>query len=203
MKNLLLLALFFQCVNSTLIGQTTCNISVNTSTIINPKSSNLLGVSYDGRSSMDFDPSPGVNAIGYHNPSNGAIITELQPVFNRIKIGGARYPGNLVSYNWNWSYTIGPFSGRTAQQISTATSLNQKLQFGFDEFMAMTATKGIPSSEVQIMINIYPSQGQSNPAILAADWVEYCNALNDGSNPRRNRLGLPSCYVRTPCALQY
>lgn len=165
-------------------SQTTCVVSVNTAQITNTDSRKLLGITYEGRSGGDFDAGPGVDPIGYHDPLTGFILPGIQPIWERIPLGGVRYPGNLVTFNWNWSYTIGPFAGRTPIPLGPGGANAQKLQFGFDEFMDMVAAKGLSTADVQVMVNIYPSVGQPNPAVLAADWVEYCNAPNNGSNPR-------------------
>jgi len=167
-----------------LCAQTTCLVNLNTTQITNPQASKLLGISMDGRSSMDFNAGAGVNALGYYDPSTGAALPSVQSLWDRVPIGGVRYPGNLVVLNWNWSYTVGPFANRTAQPMSPGGANSQALQFGFDEFMDMAASKGIAPGDVQIMVNIYPSVGQPNPATLAADWVEYCNAPDNGINLR-------------------
>ena len=167
-----------------IFAQTICVVNTNQAQTINLNSKNLLGLSFDGRTSMDMDPNSPVVPAGYYDPTTGSILPAVQPLWNRMPMGGTRYPGNLEVLNWNWSYTIGPVNNRVSQPMGTGNSLPQVLQFGFDEFMAMTASKGLASSIVQIMVNLYPSVGQSNPAILAADWVEYCNAPNDGSNRR-------------------
>lgn len=179
MKRILFL---FLIVQQQLMAQTTCAVNINTSQVINTNSKLLLGLSFDGRSSVDSDPSPGITANGYYDPTTGNVITVTK--WDSVPMCGARYPGNLEILNWNWSYTIGPFANRIAQPMGVNGTLSQKVRFGFDEFMTMTAVKGIQPADVQIMVNLYPSVGQTDPAILAADWVEYCNAPNDSSNPR-------------------
>lgn len=166
---------------TTLEGQTTCVISTNTGQVKNANAKKLLGVTYDGRSSADFDAGAGVDPVGYHDPATGALLVSQ---WNRMPMTGVRYPANLVTYNWNWSYTVGPFQNRIAQPMGPGGNLSQKLQFGFDEFMSMVEAKGLSASDVQIMVNIYASVGQPDPATLAADWVEYCNTLYDNINPR-------------------
>lgn len=70
----------------------------------------------------------------------------------------------------------------------------QPVNFGFDEFIAMTAAKGVTPDNIQIMVPIYdpttvgltPTQANAAVAnVIAnnADWVEYCNAPNDSTNP--------------------
>lgn len=181
-----LFAGLFCCAALTIPAQNTCVVNITSGQITNPQASRLLGMSFDGRSSMDFNAGPGVDAIGYYDPSTGAVMPAVQPLWDRVPMGGVRYPGNLVTLNWNWSYTIGPFADRTAQPMSPGGANSQKLQFGFDEFMEMAQAKGLSPGEVQIMVNIYGSIGQPNPATLAADWVAYCNAPNNGSVIRNN-----------------
>ena len=165
------------------VAQNICVVNVNQNSVINPNTKKLLGISFDARTSEDVNSGPSIVAGGYYDPTTGIIISEVQPLWDRVPMHTVRYPGNPVIYNWNWSYTIGPVANRIAQNLGSGIPV-QSLVFGFDEFMDMCATKGLQYSDVQIMVNIYPSTGESNPAILAADWVEYCNALNDGSNPR-------------------
>lgn len=167
------------------LAQTICAINVNQAQIINPNSKQLLGISFDGRSSGDFNAGPLVDPIGYFDPATGDILPAVEPSWSRMPVGGVRYPGNLEVLNWNWSYTIGPYASRVPQPIGPNGTSVQTLQFGFDEFMdAMTVGKGLPTDAVQIMVNLYASVGQPDPAVLAADWVEYCNTPNNGSNPR-------------------
>ncbi len=165
------------------VAQNICVVNVNQNSVINPNTKKLLGISFDARTSEDVNSGPSIVAGGYYDPTTGIIISEVQPLWDRVPMHTVRYPGNPVIYNWNWSYTRGPVANRIAQNLGSGIPV-QSLVFGFDEFMDMCATKGLQYSDVQIMVNIYPSTGESNPAILAADLVEYCNALNDGSNPR-------------------
>ena len=198
----LLIILFGLLSSLPISAQVTCAISVNQAQVINPKSKKLLGASFDGRSSMDFDPGPGIDPAGYYDPITGALLAAVDTAWSRMPLRGVRYPGNLEILNWNWSYTIGPFADRISQPMGPNGTNSQTIKFGFDEFMAMTAWKGLPSNEVQIMVNLYASVGQPNPATLAADWVEYCNTPNNGSNPRgginwamlRDSFGHPAPY---------
>ena len=201
--NNLLFFIFSSLIPSIAHAQTTCTVSINQSLTINPAAKKLLGASFDGRAGMDFNPGAPVDPAGYFDPATGAILPAVEAAWNRMPIRGTRYPGNLEILNWNWSYTIGPFADRVAQPMGPNGTNSQALQFGFDEFMdTMTIGKGLPSSEVQIMVNLYASVGQPDPAILAADWVEYCNAPNNGTNPRngtnwamlRSSFGHPTPY---------
>lgn len=184
-------------------AQTTCTVSVNQGQVINPASKKLLGVSFDARSSGDFNPGPPVDPIGYFDPTTGIVLPAVESAWNRLPVNGVRYPGNPTVLNWNWSYTIGPFADRVAQPMGPNGSNSQTLKFGFDEFMdTMTIVKGLPSQDVQIMVNLYPSVGQPNAATLAADWVEYSNQPHNGTNPRggtnwamlRDSFGHPNPY---------
>ncbi len=160
----------------------TYTINVASSTMINPNARKLLGVSFDARTSMNLGQNNSVVPAGYYHPATGALLPDVQALWNRVPIAGVRYPGNPVIYNWNWKYTIGPVASRPAQTLGPNTP-PQSLVFGFDEFMAMIASRGLSTRDVQIMVVIYPSVSEPDPAQGAADWVEYANAPNDGSNP--------------------
>ena len=93
---------------------------------------------------------------------------------------------------FNWKKSIGNVNSRPNQDLYGGVCSPQPVKFGFDEFMAMTAAKGVPSSEIQIMVPIYDSAAtgltltQSNAAVPNvishnADWVEYCNSPSDGN----------------------
>ncbi len=187
------------------LAQTTYTIAVDQSKIINPNAKKLLGISFDSRASMNIGKNNKIVPAGYYDPTTGTVLPGLQALWNRVPIAGVRYPGNPVLYNWNWKYTIGPVATRTPQPLGPNMP-PQSLVFGFDEFMALTAARGLSSSDVQIMVVIYPSASEPNPAQAAADWVEYANAPNDGSNPgggidwaaKRAANGHPTPYnIRT------
>lgn len=180
-------------------------ISVDQSKIINPDAPKLLGLSFDARTSMNLGQNNNLVPAGYYHPVTGALLPGVQALWPRVPIAGVRYPGNPVIYNWNWNYTIGPVATRTPQPLGPNTP-PQSLVFGFDEFMTMTAARGLSSSDVQIMVVIYPGADTPDPAQSAADWVEYANASNDGSNPgggidwaaKRAANGHPAPYnIRT------
>jgi alpha-L-arabinofuranosidase len=156
----------------------TLEVTVNASTIKNPKPRKLLGITYDARSSLDAG---GGLSTGYHDVATGTMLPALQPLWSRLPVESVRYPGNPVVMNWNWKLTIGPLANRQPQQL--APNSNNKLAFGFDEFMKMLEQRGLTGTDIQIMVNIYPIANEISAAQNAADWVEYCNAPNDGSNP--------------------
>lgn len=157
-------------------------VTVNPGQVINQQADRLLGISFDSRTSMMTGSQANVPA-GYYDPSTGMPYPGVDSLWSRVPITGVRYPGNAANQGVNWSYTIGPVATRPLQQLSAGTPM-QRVVFGFDEFMDMVAARGLPSSEVQIMVWIYPTATASDPAGLAADWVEYANAPNDSSNPR-------------------
>ncbi|MBK9285955.1 MAG: T9SS type A sorting domain-containing protein [Sphingobacteriaceae bacterium] len=164
-------------------SQITYSIAITSTQVINPAAQKLTGISFDARSSGVYTIGSNSFTVGYYSPTSGTLLTGVQSAFNRIIMNGVRYPGNPEIYNWNWRYSIGPVASRTPQILGPGMP-SQTLAFGFDEFMNMVQAKGLSKSEVQIMVNLYASNGEPNPALLAADWVEYCNAANDGSNPR-------------------
>jgi len=151
----------------------------------------LLGITYDCRSSL----SDAFNTqLGYHT-TNGMFNPAVDSVFNNFPMSGLRYPANGIMQGFEWKKSIGPIANRTPQQVFAQPSIPaQVMEFGFDEFMAMTAARGVNPKDVQIMVPIYdsaivyPKQAQTDASIpnmvqSNADWVEYANAPNDGSNP--------------------
>jgi alpha-L-arabinofuranosidase len=169
-------------------GQTS-STTIDLSKEINPNSKLLLGISYDCRSSLS-DPTVGL--LGYHN-TDGTFISGINTIFNDFPMAGLRYPGNGIGNGFEWHKSVGTIESRTPQ-ILYPSAPAQVMEFGFDEFMKMTEERGVNPRDVQIMVPIYdkadinltptqlkaavPNMVQSN-----ADWVEYCNAPNDGTNP--------------------
>ncbi|MDP1890485.1 MAG: hypothetical protein Q8K55_06285, partial [Gemmatimonadaceae bacterium] len=157
----------------------TVTIAVNAGTGVNAAAPRLLGISFDGRSSLTL--SSGGTPVGYHDPTTGAVYSGVAPLWNDFPITTVRYPGNAVNQGMNWKLAIGPLASRAVQTLQGAQP--QRIAFGFDEFMAMAAAQGAAARDVQIMVIIYPTSTEPNPAQSAADFVEYANAPNDGSNP--------------------
>jgi len=163
--------------------------TVNTSTTIMPKAPLLLGITYDCRSSLS-DVSN--TLMGYHN-TNGTFNPAVDAVFNNFPMAGLRYPANGILQGFEWKKSIGPIANRIPQQVFAQSSIPaQVMEFGFDEFMAMTAARGVDPKDVQIMVPIYDSaiiytkQAQTDasiPNVLQsnADWVEYANAPSDSN----------------------
>lgn len=151
----------------------------------------LFGITFDSRTSLMGNSTNGL--IGYYD-SSGVVIPEVDALFNDFPMSTLRYPGNGIAVGFNWKKSIGPVSTRPNQDLLGSIGPPQAVKFGFDEFMAMTAAKGVLASQIQIMVPIYDSAATgltttqaraAVPNIIShnADWVEYCNAPNDGSNP--------------------
>lgn len=169
----------------------TATTTVNTTTTVMPNPKLLLGITYDCRSSLSLN---GYGLAGYHN-TDGTFRSGIDSIFNDFPMSTLRYPANGIMQGFEWKKSVGNIATRQPQQIF-AQSLNpaQVMEFGFDEFMAMSAARGTDPKDVQIMVPIYDSAdvtltpGQitaSLPNVLQsnADWVEYANSPNDGSNP--------------------
>ncbi len=165
--------------------------NVNTKVMTNTKL--LFGLTFDSRTSLMGNITTGL--IGYYD-SSGVVIPQVDSIFNDFPMSTLRYPGNGIGVGFNWKKSIGPVYLRPNQNLMGTQGSPQPVKFGFDEFMAMTAAKGVPPSEIQIMVPIYDSiatgltLAQSSavvPNVIShnADWVEYCNAPNDSniSNP--------------------
>jgi alpha-L-arabinofuranosidase len=163
-------------------------VVVNVNTVINPDSPRLLGTSFDGRSSLLL----GGNPAGYYSPADGSLLPEVAPLWNQIQLTSMRYPGNAVN-KLNWQEAIGPIAGRPLTDIGAGP---QKILFGFDEFMAMAQSRGVPVEHVQIMINLYSTYNGQTPAENAADWVEYANAPYDPTGQNNPNGGVDWAAVR-------
>ena len=161
--------------------------NVNSNVMTNTKL--LFGISFDSRTSLMGNGSTGL--IGYYD-SSGVIIPEIDSIFNDFPLSTLRYPANGIMNGFNWKKSIGPVNSRPNQDLYGTVCSPQPVKFGFDEFMSMTAAKGVPSSEIQIMVPIYDSAATgltstqakaSVPNVIShnADWVEYCNSPNDGN----------------------
>ncbi len=170
--------------------QATSTTTVNAASTIMTNSKLLLGITMDSRTGMTGSS----GQIGYFN-TNGTIISGVDPLFSDFPLTSVRYPANGILYGFDWKKAIGlPASARPTQNLLGGLGPAQAVQFGFDEFMAWTASKGLAASEVQIMVSIYDSattwpdavmQSQAIPNVAqhCADWVEYANSPNDGKNP--------------------
>lgn len=156
-----------------------------------PRTSLLFGITFDSRTSLIDNTANGF--IGYYDTS-GVIIPQVDSILKNFPMSTLRYPGNGIAVGFNWKKSIGPVHLRPKQDLMGTQGPTQQVKFGFDEFMAMTAARGVPPHEIQIMVPIYDSSAtglnltQSRAALPNvvsnnADWVEYCNAPNDSTNP--------------------
>ncbi|CAN5460492.1 hypothetical protein BH10BAC5_BH10BAC5_10410 [soil metagenome] len=183
---LVLIIIFIPCT----INSQTATAVVNLSTLKMTNTKLLFGISLDARTGMVGNSGP----IGYFT-SGGSLVSGMDTIFNDFPFSTVRYSVNGIMVGFNWKNSIGvPASNRPPQNLLGALGQVQPVLFGFDEFMAMTVSYNIDPKDVQIMVPIYDSswvglnsiqyrQAFYNIATFVADWVEYANAVNDGSNP--------------------
>ena len=112
------------------------------------------------------------------------------PLVNELGPTILRFPGGLASNTYIWTRGIGPPMARERMHGgSTPVPI-----IGTDEFLLFCEELGADS---MITVNVNRATGTRplaqllateslyrENAALAADWVEYCNAPDDGSNPR-------------------
>ncbi len=178
-------------ISTSLVSQV-ATTSINVNTTVHPKSNLLLGITMDARSGMMGNSSI---PLGYFNcDTTGTLTPTIAPLFSNFPMSTLRYPGNAISIAFDWeSYTGRPAAARPVQNILGSMGPSQPVLFGFDEFMSMTSLKGVSPKDIQIMMPIYqigtpsltPTQTFAaipDPVRSAADWVEYANGKNDGSN---------------------
>jgi hypothetical protein len=102
---------------------------------------------------------------------NAPFTTNLQAV----NVGLMRFPGGSTSdqYHWDGDY---PAAVASKASLSAAGALTTA------KFMTLVRTLG--AAPLITVNHGYASYGSLPLATaLAADWVEYCNSPNDGSNP--------------------
>lgn len=168
----------------------TVTISVDASTTVMPDSRLLFGTSFDARTGMNGN----TGYVGYFTPA-GSIVPAIETDFKDFPLSTVRYPGQGIMTGFDWKKSVGlPSSSRASQNILGPVGPSQPVEFGFDEFVKWCFSKGISGNDIQIMVPIYDAaqswtpvqqaQAKSNVAQYCADWVEYANAKNDGSNPR-------------------
>jgi alpha-N-arabinofuranosidase len=114
---------------------------------------------------------PPANWLEFANEPNPAVVTQARLAHVRL----VRFPGGAAANRYDFKAGLG--AGRAPCQISGVEGATVPLSnvYGFDEHMRfLEALDG----EAQVMV---PFAFES--ARDAADWVEYANAPNDGSNP--------------------
>ena len=133
------------------------------------------------------------NAVIYYGSSMGfpvGITTQSEydaakakwnsylPLVNEMGPTLLRYPGGLLSNTFWWKSGIGPVSQRDQNYDRQQGGRTQI--FGTDEFLQYCEEIG-----AQAIMTVNVSKAGARPGTVqdAADWVEYCNAPNDGSNP--------------------
>lgn len=87
-----------------------------------------------------------------------------------------RYPDGLGANNFYWKDGIGPINKRNPNYDGTGIPQT----FGTDEFLQYAEELG---AEAILVVNVSVSGKRPGSVQDAADWVEYCNAPADGSNP--------------------
>lgn len=111
--------------------------------------------------------------------------SEAARIFDQLNPGiVGHYPGvGVITHDFHWQDVIGPVSQRrdpTPRQSSFDTPLGNR--FGPDEYGAFIEDwrerTGRDDLESSIQVNVMTGTAEE-----AADWVEYMNAPNDGSNP--------------------
>jgi hypothetical protein len=160
------------------LAPATAVVSVDPGTVVMADAPLLLGVSFDGRTSLN---GPGNIPVGHYVPGTTTPIPAVAELWDDFPLTTVRYPGNWVNQGLNWKLAIGPLQGRPLQPVPGTSP--QRVAFGFDEFMAMVESRGLTGRDVQVMVWIYPTATEANPVQSAADLVEYANAPHDGSNP--------------------
>ncbi len=95
-------------------------------------------------------------------------ISELSPTV-------LRYPSGLGANNFHWKAGVGPISTRDPDYVYGYPQV-----FGTDEFLQYCEELGAKGIMV---VNVSTAGKRVGTVQDAADWVEYCNAPDDGSNP--------------------
>src|SRR5690554_5401521 len=112
------------------------------------------------------------------------LYPEAQRLISELRMGLlGHYPGvGVITHDFHWKNVIGPVESRrdpTPRQKSFDTP--RLIRFGPDEYgqlLEQYRREVNPSAEGSIQVNIVNGTAEE-----AADWVEYMNAPNDGSNP--------------------
>ncbi len=87
-----------------------------------------------------------------------------------------RYPHGLGANNFHWKAGIGPFAERNRHY----DGIGIPQTFGTDEFLQYCEELG---ARANLVVNVSEGGKRAGSVQDAADWVEYCNAPHDGSNP--------------------
>jgi alpha-L-arabinofuranosidase len=87
-----------------------------------------------------------------------------------------RYPGGLTANTFYWKDGIGPFTQRNPNYSGRGIPQT----FGTDEFLRYCEELG---AKAIFVVNVSKTGTRPGTFQDAADWVEYCNAPDNGSNP--------------------
>ncbi len=87
-----------------------------------------------------------------------------------------RYPGGLTANDFYWKDGIGPFPQRNPNYGGRGIPQT----FGTDEFLRYAEELG---AQAIFVVNVSKAGTRPGTVQDAADWVEYCNAPSNGSNP--------------------
>ena len=134
---------------------------------------------------------------GFYNSATNSIPPQIEARAKEIKMGVLRYPFGCHADTFYWKQTIGPLSSRGTWYINDCGGgwlgpIPFQTIFGVDECCRWCEKMGI---EPQFVVRfrwpgcppcpVYddPVDPYTQALQDAADWVEYCNSPNDGSNP--------------------
>jgi|GEM_PF-4949446 len=71
-----------------LSAQTVCTITIDPSQINNPAAKKLLGINFNGQSSMDYNSNPSItDTMRYYDPVTGTILPAVPPLWDRVHLG--------------------------------------------------------------------------------------------------------------------
>ena len=101
---------------------------------------------------------------------------EYLPYLSEMGPTVLRYPGGLTANTFHWKAGIGPF----AQRNRNYSGKGIPQTFGTDEFLRYSEELG---AKAIFVVNVSTTGIRRGTVQDAADWVEYCNTPNNGSNP--------------------
>jgi len=125
----------------------------------------------------------GIHTQEEYNEQMDRFNQNYKPLVQAMQPKIIRYPGGLDANQHQWKAGIGPIEQRPEHGVD-----KRIITFGTDEFLRFCESIG-----AEAMITVGPNAWATllpfnfNHQLAAqelADWVEYVNAPNDGSNPR-------------------
>lgn len=111
----------------------------------------------------------------------GKDFVALAPYAKQLGITILRYPGGLWSDAYRWKQGIGSIAERKMGSV-TGIRNDQMPRIGTDEFLRFCEAAGM-QGDITVNYGLCTYESPQAAYQEAADWVEYCNAPNDGSNP--------------------